>query len=673
MPRAALGQGWDRPLPSTFHFFRLGNQKRVGDLSHPWRRRAEPLNLGEKRRVFDLFRDLLPPPSTVIIPEGVDGRFVLHADLSQRLRIVLDGTALEAGGICVVDFERLQGRGHLSLLEFMCIAELGLSRLHMSLTGLISPIGDVDTPKADTRKVSNASSLCREGLSRSTSWVSLVEATLALATDLRFGGKLTDIIHPDLVMSMSDSDLRTSLNAIAVTDCHHADDVPSQIILHQLEEWCTSLTERTREIVEARLCSDKPTTLGIVGQMLDITRERVRQIQAKQERRIQNLMGNKIQCLANAVVSRLPPIIKIEELQQCIENLFPEVNAVHSRLARQLFKQSMGYTPRNGLMLKDSASKLVQELREGASTCVDDVGIIDEEQLKARLPNDQWVEFWPMLLHCTELHEINGYPCLRDSAKARVKTTLMNIGEPATKEVIAARSGFGATQVGGALSNIDSVVRADKSRWGLAEWIDDEYDGIVGEILQRIRSNGGCVSVEKVVRELPERFGVSESSVRMYLSTPQFEVVDGDVSEVSEPRYQLQPLGSVISDEDEHGQAVWDFVVEDRFFSGHSLTGVPFEIAAALGCTPGNSIAIQVAWPTGCRDLSLSWRHASTTKASIGYIGHPLTMQNLKQGDKASVILVGEGVVEVRRKENPTSTRSAEALLERLKDRRRWL
>ena len=85
-------------------------------------------------------------------------------------------------------------------------------------------------------------------------------------------------------------------------------------------------------------------------------------------------------------------------------------------------------------------------------------------------------------------------------------------------------------QVTGAFSNIPSVVKATKDRWALKEWVDDEYEGIVAEIIQRIEEDGGSTTTERLLNELPEKFHVSAISVRAYMQTPRFLVRDGRIS-----------------------------------------------------------------------------------------------------------------------------------------------
>ena len=80
--------------------------------------------------------------------------------------------------------------------------------------------------------------------------------------------------------------------------------------------------------------------------------------------------------------------------------------------------------------------------------------------------------------------------------------------------------GFGENKAGSHLSVIPSVVKADKDRWGLKDWVDDEYDGIVGEIIQRIEEDGGATTTERLLTELPGKFSVnSDERARLHADT----------------------------------------------------------------------------------------------------------------------------------------------------------
>ena len=178
--------------------------------------------------------------------------------------------------------------------------------------------------------------------------------------------------------------------------------------------------------------------------------------------------------------------------------------------------------------------------------------------------------------------------------------------------------GFGEDRVGSHLSVIPSVGKADKQRWGLREWIDDEYAGIVGEIVQRIEEDGGVTTTKRLLTELPGKFGVTASSVRTYINTPRFVVRNGWVSLAGKSTVRLRELDDVIDGRDHCGAPYWTFPVEARFFDGYSATGVPPEFAKALGCDPDGRERLRIENLPGSPEISLAWSLASTTGRLFG-------------------------------------------------------
>ena len=192
--------------------------------------------------------------------------------------------------------------------------------------------------------------------------------------------------------------------------------------------------------------------------------------------------------------------------------------------------------------------------------------------------------------------------------------------------------GLSATQVSGAFSNIPSVVRASKDAWALTEWGDDEYRGIVAEIIQRIEEDGGSTTTKRLLTELPEKFDVSARSVYSYMQTPRFLIRDGLVSLANVSSLELRPLDDAIHGRDVDGAAYWTFAVESRFFEGYSVTGVPPEFAKALGCEPDGGTYARIENLPNCHDLSVRWRVATTTGASIGYVADAIRELGLQTG-----------------------------------------
>ena len=369
-------------------------------------------------------------------------------------------------------------------------------------------------------------------------------------------------------------------------------------------------------------------------------------------------------------------IISENEFERRIEELLPDGPPLIKRLFRKTLVTATGYTLQEGVYLDRRTCKVIEEIVASARKFADDVGLVDEEQLIAELPSEEWRRFWPWLRERCGLLDLHGSLGIRDSAKARAKAALLFIGCPATRAEISAICGLEETRIGGHLSNIASVVRADKDRWGLKEWIDDEYDGIVGEIIQRITEDGGVTTTDRLLKELPGQFDVSASSVRAYMQTPKFVIRDGWISMANISSIELRHLDDVIDGRDDTGAPYWTFTVETRFFDGYSVTGIPPEFAKALGCKPDEGESVRIANLPDCRDLSIRWPLASTTGASLGYLADPLRRLDVQSGQCVRVTIRGLGLVDLAAEGDRmerSATSHADALLARMKNRRRTL
>ena len=436
----------------------------------------------------------------------------------------------------------------------------------------------------------------------------------------------------------------------------------------------TSETERT--IVEHRLLRTRRITLEEVGTQVGVTRERIRQVQVRIERRIHSALGVGLRVIASTLKEQLWHMVEEAEVERRIESLLPDDGGLASLLFRQALIDEMGFALDNGVYVDRRAREILEELGTDARRLADDVGLVDEEQLIATLPDEDWHRFWPWLRERIGFHDLYGALGLRDTAKARTKAALLSIGRPATREEIGSVCGFEEGRVSAHLSNVPSVVRADKERWGLKEWIDDEYDGIVGEIIQRIEEDGGATTTERLLTELPSKFDVSPVSVRAYMQTSKFVIRDGYISLASASSVQLRDLDDVIDGRDDTGAPYWTFAVDARFFDGYSVTGVPPEFAKALGCAPDVGERVQIENLPDCRDLSISWRLASITGASLGYVGEPLKHLGLEPSERARVTIKGPCLVELSADDGSaehSQGSEANAILERMMQRRKVL
>lgn len=443
------------------------------------------------------------------------------------------------------------------------------------------------------------------------------------------------------------------------------------VILERVSDIYKNSSPMRQAILEQRLFSpNAPKTLEQIGKQFGVTRERVRQLEIKLKKKIEKDVGALIQVISESITKEFVPIVTEPELNAQINQYFSESASLFDTLAHQMIKRKIDYLYDGRVFLSKEAKSLISSLRKQAEIIKDDVGIFSEQELFSHLPSDKWHPYRDHLLQCCKFHRVEGewLSVRHPTAKAQVKAALLGIGSPATKDQIAALCGL--KRVGGHLSNISSIVRADKDRWGLKEWVSDVYEGIPAEIVQRINEDGGVTSLKRLLTEIPQMFKVSESSVRSYINTQQFVVRNGYVSLAHESTITYRHLEDVIAGRDKNGNPYWVFQVEERHFRGYSVTYFPPELARKLGCLPNSSIRVKIMEPKDCRDLSVGWRLYSLQDATLGYVADPLDKLEAHAGDYARIVILGSDAVKFQL-DDGTSSRKADfgTFLERMKKR----
>lgn len=512
-----------------------------------------------------------------------------------------------------------------------------------------------------------------------TPWESagqLLSPLLAAAVELHGVRTLADALNPQLMRLAGRMGIAGTIGAMGIEHVSRGTPGLISVTLGRLALTLDAASETEHMIVEHRLLRTPPTTLEDVGSHVGVTRERIRQVQARIERKIHAALGARLRIIAATLKEPLGHMVSQSELEDRIEQLLPADESLATRIFRKALLSDMGFTLDNGVYLDEQAVEQLERIRASIRGFADDVGLVDEQRLVASLPSEEWKQWWPWVRERCGLHALFGSIGIRDSGKARAKAALISIGRPATREEIARACGFGENKAGSHLSVIPSVVKADKDRWGLDDWVDDEYEGIVGEIIQRIEEDGGVTTTERLLTELPGKFGVNPMSVRAYMQTPKFAIRDGWISLASTSSIELRDLDDVIDGRDDGGAPYWTFAVEDRFFDGYSVTGVPPEFAKALGCGPDAGERVRIDNLPDCPELSIRWPLASTTGASLGYLAGPLEHLGLEPGQRARVTIRGPCLVELSADDGNAEepqTSEANAILERMMQRRRVL
>ena len=652
----------DHPLPDQLRAA-VPSVKTVGDLTDFWNHTYQPVPrsvLAILSRWFPAF----PPPDHVVIPAGVDHAQLVDFPLNDHAMMSLATNGFLCGDTAITVGMLLGARGFgpVSLMELMCISESAEIHRRASHEQSATP----DSPSSDQPHVA-------------IPWQAAIVALtpiLAAAKDFRSAKTLDDALRLDLDRLANDLGVGESLASINL-DALIGNHGIAHAVIRRLESILTEIPPSWRTVIERRILRSPPDTLEAVGQELSLTRERVRQIQVRVKNKLQSAVGGQITTIANLVRDYLSPILPASELRRTAEDMFVQrdEHSVSVTIAAVLLLDELDYTCRGTDCLSERAIEVVTALRSAAQDAADDVGLCEKADLRESLPDQNWHHLFDQLVTQATLHSVRGRPALRNTGKAHVKAALLEIGRPATKQELAAQVGMTPGKVSAHLSVIPSIARADKDRWGLREWIDDVYEGITAEIVQRINEDGGATPLQRLMEELPRLFGVSESSVRVYARTPYFAIHNGYVSVASEPTLVLRDLDDVVDGRTHEGIPYWRFCVESRHFDGYSIAPFPPELARELGCEPNGSTVADVEYPPDARAVSVSWPLASNTGGSVGRVADALRRLDAKAGDHVRLLIVGPKRVQFRASEADDSDKEKPApaadILERLKSRRK--
>ena len=578
--------------------------------------------------------------------------------------------------LTVSQFLRLKSFGQTSLRDLLCAVEdflkkcIRMGGTHPREAGkpsqptAIAPTGSA-VPRSETLQ---------------TPWESagqILSPLLASSAEIHGAKTLADALNPEFMRLAGRMRTASRIAAIKIDDV--VGETPGLVsaTLSRLSQTLDAASATELTIIKRRLLDVPETTLGEIASSAGVTRERIRQLQIKIEQKLQYALSDSVQTITSTLKEQVGSVVEAKEVDCRLGELLGADQDLATSVLRRALIDGLDLTLNDGVYLDTGALQQLTEIRASIRRSADDVGLVDSHRIIASLPSEEWRRFWPWLRKQCGICTLHGSISIRDTGKARAKAALISIGRSSTCEEIDRLCGFGETRMRSHLSVIQSVVRADRSRWGLKEWVDDEYEGIVGEIIQRIREDGGATTTERLLTELPAKFGVSPISVKAYMQTPKFAIQDGSISLAGTSSVKLRPLDDVIDGRDHSGAPYWTFTVESRFFSGYSVPGVPPELAKALGCAPDSGIRVRIENLPECPDLSVRWSLTSTSGASLGYLAEPLHKLGLQSGQCARVTLKGAALVDLRAddcggSEEPRMRR-ADEILERMMQRRKVL
>ena len=672
----------------------------VSDLASFWEMRHQPLSTQARSMLFEFVltsEHPRPPLRHVVVSASADITRLLLCPLGTRARNCIDrafaiGIIAPGRAMTVAELLSLPRFGVASLLDVMCVSEAAVDSGFLNALRSQTTEGESSSsPMTELPNVQPASSpqrglVVQRGAAvqggAAVQWVSEerygasedlppawraamvpLGKLIAAAAEIHDARTLTDVLSCDLGGLMLNLGISDDCDRVMVSDLASS-ATPAEEALTALVEFCESLSPLHRLILRKRVLTAEPLSQAKIGSEVGFTGEAIRRQQKYLDGLLRELLdtSNAFGCWMSALVavisSHIGPIVRASHLEKHISTAFPEKADAEAKdpfdgcsmasVARRLLRRELGYTCDDGVCINREVVIVAETLKDTARRLADDVGMIAKAELFSSIP-EVWQQHADALLDWCDLHLIgNGRVALRDTARARVKAAMLAIGRPATKEEIAEACGFTPDRIRHQLSVIAGVVRADKTRWGFREWVDDVYEGIPAEILQRIEQDGGATRLDRLVDELPRKFGVSENSVRAYVATSKFSLVDGCVRVADPSCIALKPLSVVVHGHTDDGKPFWGFDVKARYFEGYSLAGLPPEVATVLGCEPDGRVRIPISYPSACRPISVSWQLSSTSGAVVGYLSDPLRRLGARSGDHAALIINSPESVSVR-------------------------
>jgi Sigma-70, region 4 len=345
-----------------------------------------------------------------------------------------------------------------------------------------------------------------------------------------FGGTLPPGTPPEVVMARQRVEL---ISAVDVLDKRQTElDAPEL-----LQRCISALDRRAQQILALRLFADQPETLDELGQSLDVSRERVRQIEASVRAEMVGFLDadGMLGMVGAAVREIVGTVMPLADLIIMMPALARTVEAVGQPAWRVLDRLDCAYEIEDGwcasptiLSAQTETLTRLQELanRHGVVR-IGDLGALNANQSDAA--GIAWLPDWLTY---------SGYVLDGDYVFTRTQTVgdraasiLSIVGSPMASQNILDRFAVerSLSSLKNALASDDRFERVDRDRWALAEWGLDSYLGVRALVREEVARSGGQVTMDTLVERITGKYSVTASSVVAYASAPPFEARGGIV------------------------------------------------------------------------------------------------------------------------------------------------
>ncbi|WP_172592304.1 sigma factor-like helix-turn-helix DNA-binding protein [Subtercola boreus] len=355
------------------------------------------------------------------------------------------------------------------------------------------------------------------------------------------------------------------------------------------------LSDKELEILTRRIATNKADTLEQVGLDFGVTRERIRQLEAKLKPVLQSWIdpSTALGMRAMALRERIRPVSHIDDVLHDVPSAAGSL--LHSELSAWLFLDKID----DDFESEDVwlATPSIQSAKSETTVIFDQVA--GPNGSAARDVVRETIGEWSQLtdnrltewLEHVGLYRVGaGWANLKSRSVPNFAAAyLEHEGERRSLEQVDAAITWphSILTLRNALLEDSRFTSVARGEWELASWGGKEYSGIKNAISEALADNGGLVSVQSLIDDLVPRFKVTETSVRAYAAAWPFASEKGIVRLASERKsVRPKPPGLTRNLYAAPGQTRLRIRVTSEHLRG---SGSPIAIgaAAALGMTPG--------------------------------------------------------------------------------------
>lgn len=392
----------------------------------------------------------------------------------------------------------------------------------------------------------------------------------------------------------------------------------------------SQLDDRQARIFGGRTLSlERPRTLESFAQDLGLTRERVRQIEAKANRKVEAELARPAKAVVGRTARRLRGHLGIAFPVDVLTPAHPagailDDPTLGADRARLLLLVAGPYKLQDGWLLlgalpSEATAALLDELE---SDGMDESGAIERLVSRGFVPAaaDAWLRRHPNIRIADG--RVNAW---HSRMADRAEVLLREHGSPMTlKDLSVSIPDRSPRSLGNALLADARFKRTGIRHYGLANWDHPEYTSIAEEIEQAIDEQGGEVGLEDLIRQQVSQFGVSAASVRSIANGGRFQTAGGIVrlrnGSPRDPDAMARAIEFTPSCFRMDGGWAWAVVVDEHLLRGsgrHIAPGFAYEI----GLVPNESMTAP--WPYGT--LTIAWPGLqpaiSSIRAGLGTAG----------------------------------------------------